>query len=100
MCYTIYILYSKSADTYYKGQTKNLSDRLLRHNNGFEKSTRHGIPWILVWSSNKTSRSSAIILERKLKHLSKERLIDFIRKYAGGAAGPDDPDRIVGMSGC
>jgi putative endonuclease len=81
MNYYVYILYSPSTDTYYKGQTSNLTERLSRHNNGFEKATKHGAPWQLVWSTIKETRGEAITLERKLKNLSRERTIQFIKKY-------------------
>ena len=32
----VYILYSKSLDKYYTGQTNNLKDRLKSHNSGME----------------------------------------------------------------
>ncbi len=80
MCYFVYIIYSETTDTYYKGQTKNLSDRLNRHNCGYEKATKSGIPWQLVWSTMKSSRSEAVILENKLKNLSKARIVRFIGK--------------------
>jgi len=35
----------------------------------------------------KASRSEAILLERKLKNLSRKRTIDFIIKYPEGVAG-------------
>ena len=100
MNYSVYILYSESLNVFYKGQTNDLSDRINRHNKGQEKATQYGVPWKLVWSATRSTRSSAIILERKLKNLSRKRLIDFILKYHEGVEGPDDPDRIVGMSGC
>jgi putative endonuclease len=100
MKYFVYILYSKSLDTFYKGQTSDLADRIKRHNLKQEKATKHGVPWTIVWSACKSSRSQAMALEIKLKNLSKKRLIEFINKYKDGDAGPDDPDRIVGMSGC
>ena len=112
MCYSVYILYSESLDRYYKGQTKDLYDRIHRHNNKQEKATKDGVPWTLVWSTKKKSRSAAVLLERKLKNLSKERLRKFIDKYKDGTsesftptvsvaghvtptvcvAGPDDAD--------
>jgi putative endonuclease len=100
MSHFVYILYSESLDMFYKGQTKDLSDRIKRHNMNQEKATQNGGPWALVWSTKKPTRSSAMILERKLKNLSRKRLIDFILKYPEGVEGPDDPDKIVGMSGC
>ncbi len=89
MPYFVYILYSESLDTYYKGQTSDLEDRLKRHNHKQEKATQNGVPWELVWFTEKPSRSEAIILERKIKNLSRKRTIDFIRKNNGGVAGPD-----------
>jgi putative endonuclease len=65
-----------------------------------EKATCFGAPWILIWSTCKKSRAEAVILEQKLKNLSKKRLIDFMAKYPEGVAGPDVPDGIVGKSGC
>ncbi len=79
--YNVYILYSKSTCTFYKGHTNNLDERLKRHNSGYEKYTSKGKPWILVWSTEKTTKSEAYILERKLKHLSNQRLVEFMLKY-------------------
>jgi len=92
MEYYVYILYSPSIDSYYKGQTSDLDDRLNRHNNRQEKATKHGTPWTLVWSTRKETRSEALLLERKLKNLSRERTIQFINKYKVGVASPDVPD--------
>ncbi|MBK6946913.1 MAG: GIY-YIG nuclease family protein [Haliscomenobacter sp.] len=44
----VYILYSKSTDTFYKGQTQDLRDRLGRHNAQQEKATAPGAPWVLL----------------------------------------------------
>jgi len=80
MFYT-YILYSKTLDKYYKGHTINIENRLKQHNTGKVLSTLKGIPWLLVLTIEKPTRSEAIILEQKLKNLNKERLIMFIKKY-------------------
>jgi len=82
MKYFVYILYSKAFDTYYKGQTNNLPRRVQRHNSGREKATARYRPWKLVWFTEKKSRSEAIILERKIKNLSKEKTRLFIAKYS------------------
>ena len=81
MSYWVYILYSESTNNFYKGQTVDLKERITRHNSGFEKATRHGVPWQLIWSTEKPDRSSAVVLEQKLKNLSRKRLIEFISKY-------------------
>ncbi len=81
MKYSVYILYSPLIDSYYKGQTSDLHERIRRHNSGYEKATKRGVPWQLVWSTEKETRSEAIILERKLKNLSREKTKQFIDKY-------------------
>ncbi len=96
----VYILYSRSTDTFYKGQTQDLRDRLHRHNAQQEKATASGAPWILIWSSQKPNRSEAILLEAKLKNLSRQRLIQFILKYQQGVAGPDELLLMQQLSGC
>jgi len=80
--YYVYILWSEKTNRYYCGYTSNLDDRLKRHNSGREKSTRYGAPWKLVWITKKTTSNEAIKLENKLKNLSQERLIKFVRKYS------------------
>ena len=81
MSYWVYILFSESNNSYYKGQTRDLDNRLLRHNNGYEKSTRLGIPWRLVWRTEFDNRSAAMVLEKKLKNLSRYKLQEFIKKH-------------------
>jgi putative endonuclease len=88
--YYVYILYSISTGRFYKGQTSNLEVRLKRHNSGSEKYTCKGTPWKLVFSIKKNSRSEALILEKKLKHLSRQRTINFMLKYNEGFAGSDE----------
>jgi len=77
----VYIIYSPSADRFYIGQTQNFENRLERHNSGTETATKPFRPWELVLTLQKQTRSEAVILERKLKNLSKERLLLFINKY-------------------
>ena len=83
MCYYVYILYSSKLDSYYKGQTKDLTGRLNRHNQGYEKSTGRGVPWTLVWYRVAGSRSEAMLLEKKLKNMSRERLKRFMETHPG-----------------
>jgi len=89
MHYT-YILYSKSTDSFYKGSTQNIEERLKRHNRKLEKATQFGAPWILLWSISKSTKGEAQILEFKLKNLSRKRLYEFMLKYNEGVAGPDE----------
>ncbi len=84
MKYFVYILYSKSIQKFYIGQTNDMDQRLKRHNDGRENFTSKGVPWELVWFTPKESRSEAIILERKLKNLKQLRLVKFMQKYSSG----------------
>ena len=82
MPYYTYILYSKSFDKFYVGQTEDKDARLLRHNSGYEKATSPYCPWEMIWYAEKTTRGDALLLEKKLKNLSKQRVKDFITKYS------------------
>ena len=81
MKFYVYIIYSLDFDKYYVGQTSNFDERILRHNSGYEKFTAPYKPWIKSLIVVKETRSDAMELERKLKNLSKERIILFIEKY-------------------
>jgi putative endonuclease len=97
MFYT-YILNSKKLNAFYKGETKNISDRLHRHNRGYEKSTKFGTPWILLWKGEKITKSEAKLLERKIKNLSVKRTLEFILKYKEGIPSSDEHDLIIKLS--
>ena len=90
MAFAVYILHSSSLDMYYTGQTSNITKRLVQHNSGGEKFTSRGIPWQLVWSTNKSTRSEALTLEKKIKNLNRKRLKDFMTKYSEGRCSQDD----------
>jgi putative endonuclease len=80
--YYVYILQSTVNKKFYKGQTDDLERRLKEHNNMEEKSTAPYAPWIVLWSIRVSSRSEALILERKLKNItSRERILEFIKKH-------------------
>jgi putative endonuclease len=100
MAYYVYILYSGRTDTFYKGQTNNMQDRLKRHNSGSEKYTSKGVPWILLWYCEKTTRSESLKLESKLKNLTRKRLIAFMRKYSENIAGSDEMILLNHLSEC
>jgi putative endonuclease len=81
LSYWVNILFSESLNSFYKGQTSNLEQRINRHNKGYEKSTKIGRPWRLIWSAEKGSRSEATILEKKVKNMSRNKLLEFINKF-------------------
>ncbi len=81
MAYIVYILYSPAHDRFYTGQTDDTAGRLLRHNNGYEKATAPYVPWVMKCFIQKATRGEAMVLEKKIKNLNREKLLAFIAKY-------------------
>jgi len=80
MFYT-YILYSQSIDRYYVGYTEDLALRLQRHNEGWGKYSKRGIPWILVYSETYPDKGTACRREREIKSRKSRQYIEsLIRK--------------------
>ena len=80
--YYVYILHSSFHRRYYIGQTADIDARFKRHNSGLVPSTKAFLPWELILLIEKSSRSEALILEKKLKNLNTEDLQKFIEKYS------------------
>ena len=75
--YYTYVIYSIKYDRIYIGQTSNLENRLSCHNSCKVRSTKHYVPWKLVYSEQFPSRSDAMIRELEFKsHKGR----DFIRQ--------------------
>ncbi len=72
----VYILFSERLLKYYVGQTSDIEKRLIRHNKGYVKSTKRGIPWELIYKIEVLNRSEALILELKIKKRGAKRYID------------------------
>jgi len=77
----VYILFSEKFNKYYVGQTNDFNDRLKRHNDGYDGFTKPYRPWEKSLVIEKSTRAEAMELEKKLKNLSKQRLVAFINKY-------------------
>ncbi len=65
--FVVYIIKSQKTGEYYVGQTNDLTDRLHRHNAGYEISTKAGVPWLLIHREEFTSRSDAVNREKEIK---------------------------------
>ncbi|MDP2927065.1 MAG: GIY-YIG nuclease family protein [bacterium] len=80
MKYIVYILFSKSTDRYYIGQTNNIERRLKEHNDNTKTSyTRRYQPWQPLYKKEFPSRARAVKAERYLKSLkNKERIKQYI----------------------
>ena len=74
--YVTYILYSENIDGYYVGSTSNLADRLKRHNGGRSTYTKRGIPWIIVYQKEYSSKSEAYQAELYIKSQKSRKYID------------------------
>jgi len=77
--FSVYILYSQTADRYYVGHTSDIHTRLKSHNRTDElggKYTRKNGPWELVYlQEGFTSRAEAVKREREIKRWKSRRRI-------------------------
>ena len=79
--YSVYILYSESADKYYIGHTENVDKRIHQHNNPIRmtKFTAKYIPWKLIVSFPKyATRSEAMMVENFIKKQKSKKFIQDI----------------------
>ena len=74
----VYIIYSEKIDRFYVGYTDNLEWRLQRHNEGWGKFTKRGVPWLIVYSEVFQSKPEAIRREREIKAKKSRKYIEFI----------------------
>jgi len=80
MPYYVYILLSHHNGKYYIGSTRNLEDRIKRHNEGRSKYTKYGIPWELLYSEKYLDRSDAIKREKQIKRQKSKKFIEALVK--------------------
>lgn len=63
----VYLLLSKKTSRWYIGSTKNMQKRILSHNGGKNRSTKHDMPWRLIYCETGLSRDDARAREKYLK---------------------------------
>ncbi|MBX9852267.1 MAG: GIY-YIG nuclease family protein [Cytophagaceae bacterium] len=81
MSHYVYILYSVSIDKYYTGESHNPALRLKLHNAGATKSTKSGIPWVLVYTELHPDRTNALKREKEIKRRkSRKYILELIEK--------------------
>ncbi len=61
------VLMSKKEGNWYIGSTKNMQKRILSHNAGKNRSTKHGIPWGIIYCEIGLKRNDARAREKYLK---------------------------------
>ena len=72
----VYILQSTKTKSYYIGITKNLENRLSKHNRGEVLSTKSKRPWVVMHQEWYEKNSDAYKRERYLKSLKKRRALE------------------------
>lgn len=65
--YFTYIIRSIKTNKHYIGSCENVSNRIDKHNQGYNKSTRNKGPWILVYKESFNTRQEAYKREKKIK---------------------------------
>jgi len=66
MTHWVYVI-QNSEGRFYIGLSEDVEKRLLDHNTGVSKWTKHRGPWSLVWQSDALTLSAARKLENLLK---------------------------------
>ena len=67
MPHFVYILQSLKDGKYYIGETTDVEQRLIFHNAGHQRSTKHRIPFKLILVEQLINRSEALKREKQIK---------------------------------
>ena len=80
--WNVYIIKSLARKWYYVGSTNRIDQRIEEHNMGHVRSTKHYVPFALVYTKNFDSEKEARLYERRLKDCrrKKEALIRSFEK--------------------
>ena len=76
----LYKLYSKSSTRYYVGETRNIEERIFKHNQHFYSSsfTKIANDWELVLLDHCLDRTQALFLEKFIKKMKSKIFIQKI----------------------
>ena len=78
MTWFTYIIYSKTINKFYVGHTHNLDLRILRHNSGWGRFSKRGIPWELVYSEKFETKTEAMKRENEIKKKKSRKYIEWL----------------------
>ena len=85
MPHYVYIIQSQTDESYYIGTSRDLTERIERHNQGRSKYTKSKRPWNLVYFEEHPDRSDAMKREYAIKRRkSKDYLAKLIEKFSSG----------------
>lgn len=65
--YSVYVLQSVGHNRYYIGHTSDIPKRVMRHNNGYVRSTKAYRPWNVVYTEHYNTKSQAYKREMEIK---------------------------------
>lgn len=65
--YIVYILKSQTNNKHYIGSTKDLEERLQRHNQGRNKWTKRHKPWEVIYTEEYDTKKEAQKREKQIK---------------------------------
>jgi putative endonuclease len=83
--FTVYAISSLVKTFIYVGMTEKLTERLVRHNKGFVRSTKRYAPFNLIYTENCETGQQAREREKFLKSTSGKRFLNpLIEKKSGG----------------
>ena len=74
MPHFVYLIYSKSNDIYYKGESSRPYERLIEHNENLSRYTAGKGPWELVYLEELENRTEALKREKSLKRQNRRYL--------------------------
>jgi putative endonuclease len=63
----VYLLQSKKDGKWYIGSTMDLQKRILSHNSGKNKSTKHSMPWGIIYCEVSLNQKDVRAREKYLK---------------------------------
>ena len=82
MTYFVYILQSEAADKFYIGQTSEIQERLIRHNEGeADKFTLRYRPWSVFHTISCSSRKQARMVEAHLKRMKSKKYLRNLKEH-------------------
>lgn len=64
----VYVLLSKRTKKWYIGSTKDMQKRISTHNSGNSRSTKHGVPWKIIYCEISLHKDDARAREKYLKN--------------------------------
>ena len=77
MKHFVYVIYSRSIDKFYIGETEDIDTRLYQHNSGFFQNTftSRANDWTLHWHLACNDRSQARKIETHLKQMKNRKYL-------------------------